>query len=200
MRSSHAAAVWMLELLGLDVALAGDLLEERARGRSTIWYWRQVLIAIWMGTWRAVFDHKVLALRAVVTGCAINSVWIFLWGRFLHIGIGQPPLRVSLESIASLLIILLTQVATGWVVAQTHRAQAIPMVFVFMTWLALSSLTGDSEIQRLLVNSIDQPRFHPYLAWYLAPILTGLVGILVGGIVGARPKEPAPRPRHPEPA
>jgi hypothetical protein len=76
----------MLERLGLDVALAGDLLEERARARSAIWYWRQVLIAILIGIWGAIRDHKVLALRAVATGCAANSVWTFLWWKFLHFG------------------------------------------------------------------------------------------------------------------
>lgn len=59
MRSSHAAAVWIFERLGLDVALAGDLLKERARGRSSIWYWRQV-----------------------AAGCAANAVWYFLWAKF----------------------------------------------------------------------------------------------------------------------
>jgi hypothetical protein len=55
MRSSHATAVWIFERLGLDVALAGDLLEERARGRSTTWYRRQVLFAICTGIWGCYF-------------------------------------------------------------------------------------------------------------------------------------------------
>ena len=80
MRSSQAIAVWMFERLGLDVALAGDLLEECARRRSTIWYWRQVLIAIWIGIWSTIFAHKLLALRAVGTGCAVNGVWLSLSG------------------------------------------------------------------------------------------------------------------------
>lgn len=200
MRLSYAAAVWMFERLGFDAALAGDLLEECARGRSTFWYWRQVLIAIWVGIWRAIFDHKVLALRAVATGCAVNSVWLFLWGKFLHIGLPTTPM-ISIESIASLLIILLTQAATGWVVARTHRAHAIPMVFVFVIWLVLWYLVGTfSEAERLLVNSIDQLRFLPYLAWYLTPIFTEVVGLLVGGIVGARQKAPASPPTNPEAA
>lgn len=51
MRSSHAAANWIFERMGLAVALAGDLLEERAAGRSVVWYWGQVLIAIWLALW-----------------------------------------------------------------------------------------------------------------------------------------------------
>ncbi len=193
MRASHWIAIWLLERLGLDVALTGDLLEECARGRSVIWYWRQVLVAIWAGTWSAIFDHKLLALRAVATGCAINSVWTFLWLKFLHIGLrGMGP--VSIEAIATLSILLFTQVVTGWVVARTHRAHAIPMVLAFAMWLVLWFLGESfSEAQRLLVNSIDQARFRPYLAWYLTPICIEVAGLLLGGMVGARPERPLHR-------
>jgi hypothetical protein len=182
-------ANWLFERLGLDVALTGDLLEECARGRSVIWYWRQVLVGIWVGTWGAIFDHKLLALRAVATGCAVNGAWLFLWLRFLHIGLPGVP-RISLEAIASLSIILFTQVVTGWVVARTHRAHAIPMVLAFAIWLVLWYLGGSfSEGQRLLVNSIDQARFRPYLAWYVTPISIEVAGLLLGGMVGVRPRK-----------
>ena len=189
MRWSHAAAVWMLERLGLDSALAGDLLEECARGRSTVWHWRQVFIAMGTGVWGAIFDHKVLALRAVATGCAVNALWVFLWSNgFLHIELPPIP-RISFESITSLLIILLTQTVTGWIVARTHRAYSIPMVFAFMIWLVLWYFAGTfSEAQRLMLNSIDQPRFRPYFAWYLTPISSEAVGLFIGGILGAVPR------------
>jgi hypothetical protein len=192
MRASHLIANWLFERLGLDVALTGDLLEECARGRSVIWYWRQVLVAIWAGTWGAILDHKLLALRAVATGCAVNAVWTFLWLKFLHIGLPGMP-RISLEAIASLSIILFTQAVTGWVVARTHRSHAIPMVLVFAGWLVLWYFGESvSEAQRLFVNSIDQGRFRPYLAWYLTPISIEVAGLLLGGMVGARSKN-APR-------
>src|SRR5438105_2167046 len=117
MRLSDAIVVWIFDRLVLDVALAGDLREERSQGRSTIWYWRQVLIAICIGIWGPIFQHKVLALRALATGCAVNGVWLFLWLKFLHIGLPVRP-EISFASIASLAIILLTQIATGWVVAR----------------------------------------------------------------------------------
>ena len=47
-----ALATWMLEHLapGIDEdALAGDLLEEFRHRRSVAWYWRQVLMAIFVG-------------------------------------------------------------------------------------------------------------------------------------------------------
>jgi hypothetical protein len=195
MRSSHVPAAWILERLGLDVALAGDLLEECARGRSTFWYWKQVLAAVWIGIWAAIFDHKVLALRAVATGCAVNSVSLFLWNRFLQIGLTPRSVGAAASLFISLSIILFTQAATGWVVARTHRAHAIPMVFVFALWLVLwyPGSIDFAYVRMLLVDSIDQPRFRPYLAGQLAyiflPILTELAGLFAGGIVGAGPKK-----------
>jgi hypothetical protein len=176
--------------LGLDLALAGDLIEEGARGRSPIWYWRQVLLAIWVGVWSMVFDHKMLALRGILTGCAVNSVWLFLWARFLRIGLPAHPV-VSLEAITTLSIILFMQVATGWIVARTHRPCAIPAVCAFALWLTLWFL-GSSlpEAARLVTDAIDQPRFRPYLVWLFAPILIEVAGLLAGGMAGARPMRP----------
>lgn len=184
MSSSDAIVVWIFDRLAVDVALAGDLREERARGRSTIWYCRQVLIAICIGIWRPIFQHKVLALRALATGCAFNAVWLFLWLKFLHIGLPVRP-EISFKSIASLAIILLTQMATGWVVARTHRPYAIPTVLVFVIWLVLWHLSSSSPVKTLMVRSFGRPEFFPYLVWYLAPECVVVVGLLLGSIAGS---------------
>jgi hypothetical protein len=184
MSSSDAIVGWIFDRLALDVALVGDLREERAQGRSTIWHWRQVLIAICIGISRPIFQHKVLALRALATGCAVNAVWLFLWSKFLHVGLPVRP-EISFESIGSLAIILLTQVATGWVVARTHRPYAIPMVLVFVIWLVLWHLGSSSEVKALLAGSFGKPEFLPYLVWYLAPECVVVVGLLLGSIAGA---------------
>ena len=170
------AAVWMFEQLGLDSALLGDLLEERARGRSAVWYWRQLLTAILIGLWRSIAGHKLLALRAIATGCAVNGVWFFLWSNFLHIGL---PLRPAMtwESSACLLLILLVHVMTGWAVARTHRTQAVPMVLVFALWLLLWRFADTAFSQ-------TEPRFLPHLAWYLAPSVAEVIGLGIGGILG----------------
>ena len=190
MRTSHAITGWIFDRLNLDAALAGDLMEERTRGRSALWYWRQVLTAIWNGIWSAVFTNKALALRAVATGCAVNGVWFFLVMRFPHLRLPVPPPYTKpllMESIIYLLLLLLTQTATGWIVARTHRVAAIPMVIAFMTWLTLWFLIDTlPEAKRFLLNSIGQRGLLPYLAWYLTPIAVEMVGLLCGGILGSR--------------
>ncbi len=45
-------------------ALAGDLLEEFRNGRSTRWYWRQVLAAIAIGGGREIVNHRMVLLFA----------------------------------------------------------------------------------------------------------------------------------------
>ena len=142
MSSSDVVVSWIFDRLGVDVALAGDLREERAHSRSTIWFCRQVLIAICIG----------LPVRPVI----------------------------SYDSIATLLIILLTQVTTGWVVARTHRRYPIPMVFVFVIWLVLWYLGGSSEIKTLMMDSFGKPGFLRYLVWYLTPESVVVVGLLFG--------------------
>ena len=180
MSSSDVVVSWIFDRLGVDVALAGDLREERAHSRSTIWFCRQVLIAICIGIGRPIFHHKVLALRALATGCAVNTVWLLLNpAKFLHIGLAVRPV-ISYDSIATLLIILLTQVTTGWVVARTHRRYPIPMVFVFVIWLVLWYLGGSSEIKTLMMDSFGKPGLLRYLVWYLTPESVVVVGLLFG--------------------
>lgn len=194
MKSSHAIATWLFEYLGLDGALNGDLREERERGRSAVWYWKQVVIAVWVGMWGVVRDHKVLALRAVVTGFATQySVYYFLGSIFRLVNkvhLYKYPAPVSLGNWATQLsLILLVQVATGWVVARAHRAHQVQMVFTFLIslilWIAYDDLPF---ILRTLTNSIDQPRFRPYVALQLVSLFTVIFGVLLGSIL-ARPKK-----------
>src|SRR5262249_47166349 len=44
------------------------LIEQYERGRSRLWFWRQVLMTLLVGSWNDIRDHQMLALRAAVTG------------------------------------------------------------------------------------------------------------------------------------
>ncbi len=193
MKSSRAITTWLFECLGLDGALNGDLLEERERGRSAVWYRKQVVIAVWVGMWRVVREHKVLTLRALVTGFAMEylvgyfyTAIFWLTHRF-HL---KYPTPLSIGDWAvQLSLILLAQCTTGWVVARAHRAHQVQMVFAFLIslilWMAYDDLFFTA---RAFMNSIDQPRFRPYLALHLVSIFTLIFAVLLGGIL-ARPKK-----------
>ena len=81
MRSSQPPGVasWILErfaVLDNYAALSGDLTEEYRSGRSAGWYWRQVLVAILVGVWKEILDHKLLTIRAIATGWFVEY-WIY---------------------------------------------------------------------------------------------------------------------------
>ena len=62
-----SAATWLLKRLGRrNESLVGDLLEEYRRGRSSSWYWRQVVAAIAVGRAKAVlFALAIFAIYRI---------------------------------------------------------------------------------------------------------------------------------------
>ena len=190
MKSSQPIPFWLLDRLGLDPALNGDIAEEWARGHSSIWYWRQILSAVRAAIWDGTLWHKMLAVRAVLTGCAMNYA---LTVALQHLPAVYIPPKAWIATWAiGLALMLLMQAVTGWVVARTHRARPVPMVTAFAIFLMLWAIVlgiADSHLKMLLVDSLDQPRFRPYLFRYLASISTAilahLLGLYTGGILGA---------------
>jgi hypothetical protein len=121
----------------------------------------------------------------------VNSVWLFLWREFLHLGLPLKP-AISLDVVASWLVVLFTQMGTGWIVGRTHRTHAIPMVCLFITWLVLwYPVSFDFQYAGMLrADSVGQARFYLYLAGYLAwamvPLLMEVAGLLIGATVSTR--------------
>jgi hypothetical protein len=81
-------ANWLLRRFGggpRRESLIGDLDEQFARGRSSFWYWRQVLSAILVGVSRDLSEHKLLAVRSAAVTCGIVFAWhgttlaLYLW-------------------------------------------------------------------------------------------------------------------------
>jgi hypothetical protein len=71
------------------------------------------------------------------------------------------------------------------------------MVSAFLVCLLLwyvSSIFFSSSARMILADSLTRPEARPYLALYLVTILVTIVGLLGGGILGSRPKEPASAP------
>jgi hypothetical protein len=58
------AATWLLQRLGAgwhSESLAGDLIEQYAQGRSRLWYWQQVVLAIVLARARAMRGRPRIA-------------------------------------------------------------------------------------------------------------------------------------------
>lgn len=81
-------ASWLLRRLASGPkreSLIGDLDEQFARGRSSSWYWRQVLSAILVGVVSDLHDHKLIAAGSAILSFAIVFAWVettlalYLW-------------------------------------------------------------------------------------------------------------------------
>ena len=66
-------------------SLIGDIDQQFARGRTSSWYWRQVLLAILVDVARGFRHHKPLAIRSVILTLAVVIAWVectwmlYLW-------------------------------------------------------------------------------------------------------------------------
>ena len=127
-------AMWLLARFGVlerNESLAGDLLEERAAGRSRVWLWRQVVSAIVESVLRDWKEHWALALRAIATGWLLNAAWgqvVMAVDRYeigrVHTGPWHP------EKFCILFTFSVWPVMIGWIVARTHR-RSLAMVLAF---------------------------------------------------------------------
>jgi hypothetical protein len=121
---------------------------------------------------RTIIRHKLLAMRAILTG------WVVLF--FLSYAVERPLLAVGYRFIGgswsatfSVMLDCLTLAASGWAVARLHRPWQTAMLLVFMLSLApfdVASYTGQTMALNLpwLVK----------LAWNLAGDSRYLIGFL----------------------
>ena len=80
-----ALATWFLKRAARgNEALVGDLLEEYRRGRSAVWYWRQVLTTVVVGRWQAA-------------ALALGVVALYLIGTLVSIPGANASMRTLIE-------------------------------------------------------------------------------------------------------
>jgi hypothetical protein len=184
MRYRHGIANWLLRRLGVDDALTGDILEEYARGHSRVWYAKQVLGALCVSVWCSLRDHKLLAIRAICVGFGAQWAFSLIGWYVVYPWLRGRPMTSVIWWIGTQLGLLVSSTATAWVVARTHRAHQAAMLLTFMIcellWYVYATL---GWVRMLVVDSIDQPRFRLYLAYYFTTILMMTAGTFLGGIL-----------------
>lgn len=74
-------AIWILGHLvpgERNDALAGDLLEEFRAGRSSLWYWKQVLVAVALGCTRTLRANSLAILFSVLWTVPLPALEIYV--------------------------------------------------------------------------------------------------------------------------
>jgi hypothetical protein len=180
-------AAWILHRFGAapeTEAIAGDLLEHYQQGRSRLWYWREVTVAIIRGIWSEAQQHTLSVLVAI----AMAWVLAFVWHQFVTPVYLLAVLYVLPHLQELVLLGLLLDgplaVAMGWAVARCARRCPIPAVFglVGSTFL-VSAWTIWKNVQ------IVGPAYH-FSVWRsicLIALLTALT-LLGSGLLTGLPK------------
>lgn len=143
--------LWLLEHVSPSCGpLLGDLLEERHRGRSRGWFWRQALSAIAVSCAHQLRAHGLRGAAALLTG------WLFVWvaGLADSVAILQlPDLRLSKllaglvpanAAYAGLLFdatfaagLIFLAVASGWLVTALYRPLGLAAMLVYCASFSL---------------------------------------------------------------
>ena len=141
-------AYWLLRRFGVwqqNESLIGDIEEEYRAGRPWHWLWRQTLVAIAGTNARALWSHKLLALRAVVIGAVVTWCFTLLvaylsWAQIYPLtGGGADGIRRLLLMALGLANLTVPYWLAGWIVARLHREQQSTMVLVYAGALVLQS-------------------------------------------------------------
>ena len=167
---------WFIERLNLDPGLTGDLLEERRRGRSRLWYGTQLSFAVLVAVRDGIWNHKLDTLRVVATGFALQYLAIFLW--FLY-GPRVPDLSIAQWLNQSFGVIALTTLI-AWLIADRQRP--LPTVTAFVVAINIWYLWLD-----FASPIVPDPFWCPHLLMNVLTILSETAGLLVGAAL-VRPR------------
>jgi hypothetical protein len=109
-------------------ALLGDLCEEYQHGRSTIWYWMQIVAAIVVGSWKEARTNKSVALGAIAAGVGFQ---IAVGSGLLFVRVAVRQAGYPVTWLIADLLHFSGDVAVGWVFVRLYRSYGITMLLVF---------------------------------------------------------------------
>lgn len=128
MRQPSGLTKWLLENCVSQEALAGDLAEEYAAGRSSAWYVNQVLRAMVLDACSKIREDKLSAVRAVMVGTVLGVAWVSAF----RLSPWWMTLQTSPEKMSEpvwWVVMLSGYAGIAWVIILFHP---LPMLFVFL--------------------------------------------------------------------
>lgn len=123
-------------------ALLGDLLEERAAGRSRFWFWGQVAYAAIFAALRDARVSRWKTLRAIVVGWffaqAVASVALFAVFAYA-VPASVPTGQFMVPGTALYIIIIVAAGAGAWAVTRMNPQHEGPMLIAFLASALLAA-------------------------------------------------------------
>jgi len=204
-------AAWALKHFGCaedNDAVLGDLAERYARGKTAVWYWRQVVVAIVASAFNDIRNHKLLTLRALIIGWAIfyplgalsfdalalaEKTWS---PEFVYSAIAAwtpwwtqqqfTDFYWNSDLVAGSCMMLAIGVIPGWIVARIHRLHGRSPLLLFsltvlLSWINYAWTASASDIGA-------SPYWEAYF-WMNNSLQAA--GVVIGGLLIRQPKLPS---------
>jgi hypothetical protein len=109
-------------------ALIGDLYEERARGRSILWYYLQILAAILLGSWKAVRANKGAAIGAIAAGFGFQ---IAFGNALLLVRLAARWAGYPVSGIVAEFLQISADMFLGWSLVSLYRSYGVTLLLAF---------------------------------------------------------------------
>ena len=198
MKQPPVVARWLLSRFAscTPTALQGDLEEEFQRGRSSAWYWRQVVDAIATGSFTEIHTHRLLALRAITTGWIVLLLFFSFGDLFAETLAGYAWNWRRVDGygygvwwpfhIAGFVVSYVGFGLSALVVARSHGTRGMPMVLAYLSSV-LIALAASAAVIEWLARPIGAPHTVYYFVsvalpfmWRSGFLLVPLVIVLTG--------------------
>jgi len=193
-------ATLLLERLACtDAAFVGDLAEAYANGHSAVWYWRQVIAAIFASCVRDLHADRIGSLKAVASGWSAMLIFFFVAGDFLaHSGDQTIPRLLGylganragtlwLDSLRYVPPTVIGCVLSGWIVGRPVLFYAASVLVALagavtaIAWYAAPVALPDTLFYVIILAL-------PY--WWWSGLLIVPLLIVVGGLWRAASTKP----------
>ena len=179
MKQSPVVARWLLGRFAscTPAALQGDIEEEFQSGRSSAWYWRQVVGAIVAGSFMAARVHPLLALRAIATGWIVLLLFFFACGDVMAETLARYAWNWKRSDgygygvwwpfhIAGFVVSYLGFGLSALAIARIHAAHAMPMVLAYLV-----SVVSVLAASAAMIEWINGPIGAPHTLYFLVSVV-----------------------------
>jgi hypothetical protein len=174
---SSVVGTWLLDRFCGEPAIAGDLLQEHRRGRSTFWYWKEVVCAVCAYSGSTIWEHKWLTARAIATG------YLFSWFviRTVMRDIVHPWWDAVAPPALYPCIAYVPWLVNGWLIGRLHRPYSTAMVSAYAVWLIVRSAGPVYSAATDALAGVQGSAF----VWEFSSRLSTVLVMVCGGVLSA---------------
>jgi hypothetical protein len=202
MKEAPGLAIWLLKHFGASIqndAIIGDITEQFAGGRSRSWFWKQVLSAIAISTFREIWHNKMASIVGLSSGwlfldltsrLLVFPMWSgFTYGFFVNALAEYEALGWYTSSFLHFTIVLLmlpVYASAGWIVSRSAKEHRTAIVLAFAISVILVRLPDRTSPIFEFLTALDVRWIAVLLVYALGDLLVATTILFAGGLLRER--------------